>query len=1517
MKKLYSIVTAVLLLAVGAISYAATSGGGETVTYAPVNYGTTGYDVTLIDGANNAKSPFSFTDGAKIEITGSTGYKTDAPANVATFKVVANNTVTITPPTDKKITKVVVHACKSGTDKGTATTWTEVYGTVNGTNVTKEDGQITANKTTATDIASMSVSTYEFDGATEVGMKLTGKECRAIFVVTYEGSGDTPDTPTDVSVTWGELASNDMTVGQSVDLPWTAPAGVSVTLSDNSIVAIENGKLVAKAEGTATVTATASVTDATKYNLTGDTYKAYTVTVKAASVDPQPTTGTLIYWDNLNATGSCTIEGSTAPTKSSKGYFIKIGETTYNPILFTKDVVYSITAPYGKKIKSLKFYGYNPNSNTTKTSIYYDFATAPTDKSANFETSNLRPSSQTDKTLVSPVGDAFTIAEGSNVKVIYFKGKSRDPEGVFEVELEDYTEPIKDVTVTWGELTSMTVGQSKDLPWTITPAEGATVEATTSDANVVAIENGKLVAKGEGSATITATPTAAAGYSLADATAKTYTINVTAAAVSDKYVAWGEDDKVTLPQGVTFTGDGMKKATRHTYTFDGVVYTPVSVTSGNVYTLAVPSGKMFKSVKVYAYRSSDDSGNIRYSLTDATAKSNYYTFTTPQKRTNTEGDTFTDATGYTLGEVVPAAGITEIYISPRSSNIDMIIEVELTDYVEPAGPVTVNTIEPTEATTVVVGTTAALPTVVDVPEGVEITYSGNDKNIATVSESGVVTGRKAGTTTVTATIKPLTGYQFADGKASKQVKINITVNEKALGLAWVAGDDNTVQVEQWTFNHAFVTLNEDGSDKTNTNTKQPVINNPEGKKLQFSITFPDGVTEFASINDQGVVSRINPIEKRTGHATVTATVVNEDGTPAESAESVSYILNAIDKDGNILAWGNATSKDTWVPGLEGTVNRLNYGGGTKIEVGRADKPIEGQTGAKFDIDGTLYTAIKVSNGCPTRFKAPEGKIFKKVTIYSTICKNEYDANNKKNANRLTYWKRYNNQMYYVDPAVAATMTVNNVKMTSEAMDGTARQDFKDAVNQYPDITVKPNAPIAITPDNDYSDQLVTTIEGYSVDANNAKASAYSVWNVIDENNLTQYIKEFTINNAGTQVCFVADVEYAEINDLQLKLISASGSQNADTPDTERTEILRKSQLRKAPNFAFPFKFNDYINVGIESDFGDKGYFMTNSINKGSKGQATFNFEHVWDWSSDFPKVQKEIAEVKVHYASTNPYVATVDAEGNVKIHSAGYAYIYAWTDGSLESANIGNQAETVTINGKDYINDRPEASKVKEMNSYGVPTVWSYGDKDTDANAPYKSYTVYYQIGVAPLARPTHSAGTAWDECSEEESCYHVAHQIDSSMGIDLSHAGFGEGKVVAIHWKLEKTTREEADPNGTTTPVETVAAYADEAETGSTIDFSSMKNYSTETPTYSFAEHGQYAKLTAVATLQTADKGEIVSEPYVMYIANDNATGIDEIEADAVLDFNAPMYDLQGRQVNPLLYHGVVLQNGKKFIIR
>lgn len=1277
MKKLYSIVTAVLLLAVGAISYAATSGGGETVTYAPVDYGTTGSDVTLIEGANNTTSPFKFTDGAVIEISGKTGVKTDAPAGVATFNVAANNTVKITPPTDKKITKVVVHACKSGTDKNTVTTWTEVYGTVNGTNATKEDGQITANKTTATDIASMSVSTYEFDGATEVGMKLTGKECRAIFDVTYEGNGDTPtpDTPTDVSVTWGDLASSEMTVGQSVDLPWTAPEGVNVTLSDNSIVAIENGKLVAKAEGTATVTATASVTDATKYNLTGDASKDYTVTVKAASVDPQPT--------------------------------------------------------------------------------------------------------------------------------------------------------------------------------------------------------------------------------------------------SDKYVAWGEDDKVTLPQGVTFTGDGMKKATRHTYTFDGVVYTPVSVTSGNVYTLAVPSGKMFKSVKVYAYRSSNDSGNIRYSLTDATAKSNYSTFTTPQKRTNTVGDTFTDATGYTLSEVVPAAGITEIYISPRSSNIDMIIEVELTDYVEPAGPVTVNTIEPTEATTVAVGTTAALPTVVNVPEGVEITYSGNDKNIATVSESGVVTGRKAGTTTVTATIKPLTGYQFADGKASKQVKINITVNEKALGLAWVAGDDNTVQVEQWTFNHAFVTLNDDGTDKTNTNTKQPVINNPEGKKLQFSITFPTGVTEFASINDQGVVSRINPIEKRTGHATVTATVVNEDGTSAEPAESVSYILNAIDKDGNILAWGNATSKDTWVPGLEGTVNRLNYGGGTKIEVGRADKPIEGQTGAKFDIDGTLYTAIKVSNGCPTRFKAPEGKIFKKVTIYSTICKNEYDANDKKNANRLTYWKRYNNQMYYVDPAVAATMTVNNVKMTSEAMDGTARQDFKDAVNQYPDITVKPNAPIAITPDNDYRDQLVTTIEGYSVDANNAKASAYSVWNVIDENDPTQYIKEFTINNAGTQVCFVADVEYAEINDLQLKLISASESQNADTPDTERTEILRKSQLRKAPNFAFPFKFNDYINVGIESDFGDKGYFMTNSINKGSKGQATFNFEHVWDWSSDFPKVQKEIAEVKVHYASTNPYVATVDAEGNVKIHSAGYAYIYAWTDGSLESANIGNQAETVTINGKDYINDRPEASKVKEMNSYGVPTVWSYGDKDTDANAPYKSYTVYYQIGVAPLARPTHSAGTAWDECSEEESCYHVAHQIDSSMGIDLSHAGFGEGKVVAIHWKLEKTTREEADPNGTTTPVETVAAYADEAETGSTIDFSSMKNYSTETPTYSFAELGQYAKLTAVATLQTADKGEIVSEPYVMYIANDNATGIDEIEADAVLDFNAPMYDLQGRQVNPLLYHGVVLQNGKKFIIR
>lgn len=1258
MKKLYSIVTAVLLLAVGAISYAAVTGDTSDVIY----WGDTGLtgDVTITD------TPVKYTRSDKITLP-------DDETLYNPIKFDKDKVYTITAPSGKKFKSCILYGFYDNSTANKECNIT-VFGSTNVDLATPlsltEKRDITVHNTLTGQAANIPTP------SDKIYLKFTKQNVAAILVVTYEGSGDTPtpDTPTDVSVTWGELASSEMTVGQSVDLPWTAPAGVSVALSVNSIVAIENGKLVAKAEGSATVTATASVTDATKYNLTGDASKDYTVTVKAASVDPQPT--------------------------------------------------------------------------------------------------------------------------------------------------------------------------------------------------------------------------------------------------SDKYVAWGEDDKVTLPQGVTFTGDGMKKATRHTYTFDGVVYTPVSVTSGNVYTLSVPSGKMFKSVKVYAYRSSNDSGNIRYSLTDATAKSNYSTFTTPQKRTNTVGDTFTDATGYTLSEVVPAAGITEIYISPRSSNIDMIIEVELTDYVEPAGPVTVNTIEPTEATTVVVGTTAALPTVVDVPEGVEITYSGNDKNIATVSESGVVTGRKAGKTTVTATIKPLTGYQFADGKASKQVKINITVNEKALGLAWVAGDDNTVQVEQWTFNHAFVTLNEDGTDKTNTNTKQPVINNPEGKKLKFSITFPSGVTEFASINDQGVVSRINPIEKRTGHATVTATVVNEDGTLAEPTESVSYTLNAIDKDGNILAWGNATSKDTWVPGLEGTVNRLNYGG-TKIEVGRADKPIEGQTGAKFDIDGTLYTAIKVSNGCPTRFKAPEGKIFKKVTIYSTICKNEYDANDKKNANRLTYWKRYNNQMYYVDPAVAATMTVNNVKMTSEAMDGTARQDFKDAVNQYPDITVKPNAPIAITPDNDYRDQLVTTIEGYSVDANNAKASAYSVWNVIDENDPTQYIKEFTINNAGTQVCFVADVEYAEINDLQLKLINASESQNADTPDTERTEILRKSQLRKAPNFAFPFKFNDYINVGIESDFGDKGYFMTNSINKGSKGQATFNFEHVWDWSSDFPKVQKEIAEVKVHYASTNPYVATVDAEGNVKIHSAGYAYIYAWTDGSLESANIGNQAETVTINGKDYINDRPEASKVKEMNSYGVPTVWSYGDKDTDANAPYKSYTVYYQIGVAPLARPTHSAGTAWDECSEEESCYHVDHQIDSSMGIDLSHAGFGEGKVVAIHWKLEKTTREEADPNGTTTPVETVAAYADEAETGSTIDFSSMKNYSTETPTYSFAELGQYAKLTAVATLQTADKGEIVSEPYVMYIANDNATGIDEIEADAVLDFNAPMYDLQGRQVNPLLYHGVVLQNGKKFIIR
>lgn len=1491
MKKLYSIVTAVLL-AVGAISYAAATGESETVKYSPVPFGTAGYDgYTLNNGSTTV-----YTDGASI--TGHGGSRSDNTNLVGSYfyKVAAGNTVTIKAPEGRYITNVETVAYKVGKDTKQNTNWTSITAVEDGVSVSKDNSEYImayhdkdGQKLIKTE-ADMTHLQLPLNNATEVSMTLpTGsKELRVFFNVTYSDGSDTPGpSTTPVYVTWGVLANATMTVGDSQALPaFTAnPAeGATVAYSvTGSAVAIENDMIVAKEAGEATVTATATAADG--YKLTDAATKTYTITVNAATVEPTPDNTKYVVWgaDGVTAPQGTTFTGTAAPTKGTDNDYTLDGVSYTSVKIGGNTNVYTLAAPSGKMFKSVKFYGHRSGTGNAA-NIRYSATNSQLSSTGKYETLSVG-SKSSEKEIV---GQALTLPASSTV--LYFNPRNTF-EIILEVELEDFA-VLEQVSVTYGALTSaeMTVGESQDLPsYTVTPDNAATVAYSVSG-SAVAIENNKIVAKEAGSATVTATATAANGYALNGEASKAYTITVKAPRpTDDRYISW-MGDGVAGP--CELIGDGMTAATMHTYIFNGKAYTPIHfATSGKVYALTAPKGKMFKTINVYAYRSSNDTGNIRYSLTSADCSSDYTTFAIPQKR-GTAGTAFENVTGVSI-PVSTLESITTVYISPRNSNIDMIIEVELVDYVAPQIK-KINTVTP-EAVEVEVDDNVASPAVVDDMDGVTATYritSGSDK--ISIDENGIVTGVKVGTAKVEVTVTPVDGYKWADGTtAAKKVSYTITVKAKSLGLSWVDAADNTMPVSQWTFNHAFVKF-ENGVEVSNNNTKQPVIYNPKNENLEFSINFPEGTDAFATIDENGVVARINPTEKLTGHAVVTATVVG-----SEPVQSVSYELSVVNYDGNILSWGNATSKDNWVadPSIPTETNRLNYGGGTKIEVGRVNKAIQAQTNCKFYIDGSVYTAIKVSNGCPTRFKAPDGKIFKKVTIYSAITKNEYTANSNKNANRLTYWKRYNDYAYYVNPDVAAGMVVNGVAMKSEALDGPARADIKNADNQ-----------LEIIPDGAYSDHLITSIEGITKDPDHNGCTLPAVWEVIKEGDPTQYIKEFTINNAGTQVCFVAAVEYADIDELQAKL-QENSTENDATPDQERKETLKKSQLRKAPNFAFPFLFNDYINVAVDSDFGANGYFVTNNINFGSKGQESFNFEHVWDWKSDFPKVQKEIDEVKIHYASTNPQVATVDENGNVKIHAAGYTYIYCWTDGSIVSANVHNAGETITINGKEYFNDCPAEANIKSRNPYGVPTVWSHGDTDKgDANvAPYKSYTVYYQLGVAPLARPNHNsdAHAEWTDCIKDtEVCEHVLHQIDTPVEIALMHAGFGEGKVVSIHWTMEKIDDAQ------------VAAYA--AEPGD-IDYSNWTLYDpANLPVYDYSVHGLNAKLTAIATLKTADKGEIVSYPYEMYITNDNATGIDQIEADGiVLDFNAPVYNIQGQRVNPLFYRGIVMQNGKKFIIR
>ena len=68
--------------------------------------------------------------------------------------------------------------------------------------------------------------------------------------------------------------------------------------------------------------------------------------------------------------------------------------------------------------------------------------------------------------------------------------------------------------------------------------------------------------------------------------------------------------------------------------------------------------------------------------------------------------------------------------------------------------------------------------------------------------------------------------------------------------------------------------------------------------------------------------------------------------------------------------------------------------------------------------------------------------------------------------------------------------------------------------------------------------------------------------------------------------------------------------------------------------------------------------------------------------------------------------------------------------------------------------------------------------------------------------------------------------------------------------------------------------------------------------------------------TMPTAENTILIPARTALADAEPTPAAVEDIPSAVVLDINAPMYDILGRQVDKT-YRGIVIQNGKAFLLR
>ena len=126
----------------------------------------------------------------------------------------------------------------------------------------------------------------------------------------------------------------------------------------------------------------------------------------------------------------------------------------------------------------------------------------------------------------------------------------------------------------------------------------------------------------------------------------------------------------------------------------------------------------------------------------------------------------------------------------------------------------------------------------------------------------------------------------------------------------------------------------------------------------------------------------------------------QPGEEQPGVENGTVVLSWVEND---MTLSSKTTEDMTNTGTSNNV--ATWSNGYSIMIMRSDK---GHSSAKaITVDGKGYTAIKVSNGAQNKLILPEGKVTKKITLYSYV---NVDAP----TNRVSYWKEVAGQTYTED-----------------------------------------------------------------------------------------------------------------------------------------------------------------------------------------------------------------------------------------------------------------------------------------------------------------------------------------------------------------------------------------------------------------------------------------------------------------------------------------------------------------------